>query len=197
MTERVIYTIGHSSQSCEDFVRTLKQHSIDVVADVRSRPYSKFAPQFNRGDLMERLKESGIKYGFFGDALGARVDDASCYSDGRVQYDRLANRSEFKQAISRLRQGAQDYRIALMCSEKEPLECHRAILVSQELAKAGCAVQHIHMDGSIESHEDLLERLLGVVKLPKDDLLHSKDELISAALVKQESEIAHRDEDMA
>lgn len=188
-----IFSIGHSTQPLDRFIALLKQHKIGVVADVRSSPFSRFNPQFNRESISEALRSAGIKYAFFGKELGARADDPSCYVNGRVQYSRLASRKEFRDAIARLLKGAVDHRIALMCAEKEPLDCHRTILVSQELSKAGCEVQHIHHSGSLETHTAALERLLDVTGIPRTDLFKSKEELLGEALEKQESRIAYQE----
>lgn len=186
-----IFSIGHSTQPVDRFIELLKKHNIDVVADVRSSPFSRFNPQFNKDSIASALKKSGIKYAFFGKELGARADDPSCYVKGKVQYDRLAARDEFKHAISRLQKGSIDHRIALMCAEKEPLECHRTILVSQALSQAGWEVTHILYDGSLETHESTLDRLLDITGLPKSDLFKSRDALLAEALSKQESRIAY------
>lgn len=188
-----IYSIGHSTQPEDRFIALLRKHEIEIVADVRSSPFSRFNPQFNRENISDALRSAGLKYVFFGRELGARADDPSCYIDGKVQYARLASRKEFREAISRLLKGAIDFRIALMCAEKEPLECHRTILVSQELSKAGCEVQHIHHDGSLEAHATALERLLDVTGVPKTDLFKSKEDLLGEALAKQESRIAYQE----
>ena len=186
-----IFSIGHSTHPVDHFMDLLKRHGIDVVADVRSSPYSRFNPQFNRQSLADALKQSGIKYAFFGKDLGARADDPSCYLDGRVQYARLAARADFGHAIDRLLAGAEDHRIALMCSEKEPLECHRTILVSQALIDAKCPVTHILHDGTLETHDATLERLLQLVGSSNEDMFSSRSDLMSEALSKQESRIAY------
>lgn len=167
-----------------------------MLADVRSSPFSRFNPQFNRENIAEDLRNSGIKYAFFGRALGARADDPSCYMNGKVQYSRLASRQEFREAIARLLKGAVDHRIALMCAEQEPLDCHRTILVSQELLKAGCEVRHIHHNDSLETHAAALERLLDVTGVPRDDLFKNREELLGEALEKQESRIAYQESGM-
>ena len=193
MNDGGIFSIGHSTHPIDRFIALLKQHEIDVVADVRSSPFSRFNPQFNKDDLAQTLKQSGIKYAFFGNELGARADDPSCYVEGKVQYSRLAARDVFRHAISRLIKGAADHRIALMCAEKEPLDCHRTILVSQALVKAGCEVNHIHSDGSLEPQDAALERLLDLTGVPKSDLFQTKDELLQEALKRQESRIAYQE----
>ena len=193
MKDGAIFSIGHSTQPIDRLVGILKQHQIEVVADVRSSPFSRFNPQFNRESVAEALRGSAIKYLFLGKELGARADDPSCYVNGKVKYSRLAARKEFKEAIARLLKGAIDHRIALMCAEKEPLECHRTILVSQELSKCGCEVRHIHYDGSLETHSAALERLLDMTGVPKTDLFKSWNDLLGEALVIQESRIAYQE----
>mgnify|MGYP001133230141 CR=1 FL=1 len=193
MKDGGIFSIGHSTQPLDRFIALLKQQQIDVVADVRSSPFSRYNPQFNRESISEALRSAGIKYAFFGKELGARADDPSCYVNGKVQYSRLASRKEFKEAVERLLKGAIDYRIALMCAEKEPLDCHRTILVSQELSKGGTEVQHIHHDGSLETHTAALERLLDITGVPTTDLFKSKEELLCEALERQESRIAYQE----
>lgn len=186
-----IFSIGHSTQPVDRFIEVLKKNNINVVADVRSSPFSRFNPQFNKENIASALKTSGIKYAFFGKELGARADDPSCYVKGKVQYARLAARDDFRSAIRRLINGSLDHRIALMCAEKEPLDCHRTILVSQALCESGCDVKHILYDGSLETHEAALDRLLSITGLPKTDLFKSREDLLAEALSKQESRIAY------
>ena len=193
MTDGAILTIGHSNHPLEKFIKLLERHRVSVVADVRSSPFSRFNPQFNKDSLATSLDERGIRYVSMGHQLGARADDPSCYVNGRVQYSRLAKRPEFLDGVERLIRGAKDYRIALMCAEKEPLECHRTLLVTQALAAKGLEVEHIHANGSLERHQDALLRLLDVVGLPREDLFRSKDELLEDALSKQEARIAYQD----
>lgn len=190
----IVLTIGHSNHSMVDFVELLQQHGVTAIADVRSMPYSRFNPQFNRDALDRSLKTHGIKHVFLGRELGARSEDPSCYENGRVQYQRLARTDLFQRGIQRVIRGANNYRIALMCAEKEPLECHRTILVSHTLAELGISIQHILADGRLESHEATMERLLDLLGLPQQDLFFSKDELIAQAMAKQEERIAYVDE---
>lgn len=193
MPDGGIFSIGHSTHPLDRFLGLLKRHDIDAVADVRSMPFSKFNPQFNRDSLVEELNRSNMKYVFLGRELGARTEDSSCHGpDGKVRYDRLAAREDFKLAIDRLIEGARDRRTALMCAEREPLDCHRAILVSQELYRKGCEVGHILDDGSLETHEAALERLLDAERIPCMDLFRSKKELLDEALSRREGRIAYR-----
>jgi uncharacterized protein (DUF488 family) len=190
----LLLTIGHSTHSAEAFLALLRQHQVEAVADVRSSPFSRFNPQFNRDALEQFLKENGILYVFLGKELGARSDDRSCYVLGRVQYGRLAQTPSFQSGLDRVSQGAARYRVALMCAEKEPLECHRTLLVAKELVARGLPVLHIHADGHLETHEAAMERLLAITGLPKEDLFRSKEELLSEALARQEQQVAYVDE---
>lgn len=192
-----VYTIGHSTHGLDAFVALLKQHDITALADVRSAPYSRFNPHFNKDALERSLKSQGIKYVFLGRELGARSDDPACYDGGRVQYTRLARTAAFKSGIQRIERGATDHRVALMCAEKEPLECHRTLLVARALDQGGMDVSHILADGRLESHGDAMLRLLDVVGLPREDLFRSQTELIAEALVRQEDRVAYVDEKLA
>lgn len=197
VTDHPIYTIGHSTHSAEAFLALLRQHQVEAIADVRSSPFSRFNPQFNREALEQCLRTNGIRYVFLGKELGARSEDRSCYLDGRVQYGRLAQTPLFQSGLDRVLQGAAKYRVALMCAEKEPLECHRTLLVSKALVARGQPVLHIHADGHLETHEAALERLLDVTGLPKEDLFRSKEELLAEALARQEQQVAYVDEAQA
>ena len=199
MSEQVspIFTIGHSTHTFEAFVALLKQHGVTALADVRSAPFSRFNPQFNKDALELGLKAQGIKYVFLGRELGARSDDRSCYENGRVQYARLARTDLFHRGIERVLRGAHEHRVALMCAEKEPLECHRTLLVARALDEQGVAVDHILSDGRLEAHRDAMERLLDVTRLPHEDLFRSRQELIAQALARHEDRVAYVDEKLA
>ena len=193
-SQHTVYTIGHSKHMFDDFVSLLKQHIVTALADVRSAPFSRFNPQFNKDALARDLKAHGIKYVFLGRELGARSDDPSCYENGRVQYGRLARTELFKQGIERVINGAGDHRIALMCAEKEPLECHRTLLVARALEEQGVEVAHILGDGRLELHRASMKRLLDVTGLPHEDLFRSRADLIAEALARQEEKVAYVDE---
>lgn len=179
----MIYTIGHSNHPIEHFVSLLQQHGIQALADVRSNPYSRFNPQFNREKLQASLAAAGgIRYVFLGEELGARSKDPACYdAEGRVSYAKLAQTPLFRQGIDRLQTGIQQLRIAIMCAERNPLECHRTILVSRELEKVGIPVTHILHDSTLESNRHALQRLAAELKLAETDLFRSPDELIQDA----------------
>jgi len=186
-----VFTIGHSTHTLERFMALLELHHITAVADVRSKPYSPRNPQFDREGFKKQLLEAGITYVFLGKELGARCEVPSCYEHGRVQYSRLAVTELFRQGLDRVQEGMKKYRLALMCAEKEPLECHRTILVARHLAGRGIAVQHILADGRLENQADLLDRLMRQLGLPESDLFRSHEDVISDAYRIQESRIAY------
>ena len=187
-----VFTIGHSTHPQERFIGLLLKHGMTAVCDVRSKPYSRMNPQFNRDDLEAALLARGIAYRFLGKELGARSDDPDCYVAGKVQYDRLAGTELFKQGLKRVIRGLkEDFRIALMCAEKEPLECHRTILVARHLAALGVLVTHIHADGRLESHHSALGRLTRMLNVPEEDMFHPQEELLADAYRRQEERIAY------
>ena len=188
-----VYTIGHSTHSIERFIALLRQHSVTAVCDVRSRPYSRMNPQFNRESLVKDLREAGIKYVFLGEELGARSEDKSCYRNGQVQYDLLAKSALFRRGIDRIKDGTLKYIVALMCAEKEPLECHRTILVARRLFEEGFPVAHIHADGHVEEHSQAIERLIAMLRLPTADMFRSHDTVVSDAYEYQAEQIAYRE----
>ncbi len=187
----VLYTIGHSTHSTERVIELLRQHGITAVADVRSHPYSRMNPQFNREPLAAWLKDAGIAYVFLGRELGARSGDPGCYVDGRVQYDRLAQTPLFAAGLQRVAQGMASHRLALMCAEKDPLVCHRAILVCRHLIARGIGVQHILEDGRLESHEGALSRLLVELGLSARDFFMNHAEITEEAYARRGQQIAY------
>jgi uncharacterized protein (DUF488 family) len=161
----LVYTLGHSNHPIEKFLGLLQDNAITAVADVRSQPVSRRHPHFNKERLSATLAQQGVAYVFVGAELGARSNDDSCYEGGRVQYQRLAATPLFKQGIDRVLAGAKQFRIALMCAEKEPLDCHRTLLVSRALEKRGVAITHILADGSVENQPQTMKRLIDMVGL--------------------------------
>lgn len=171
-----IHTIGYSGIQMGDFLSHLKQTQCTVVCDVRSFPKSRYRPEFSRSEFKFHLNEAGLKYAFFGEALGARPSDRECYRNGRAEYDLIAKQQVFSDALSRLYRGAKNSGIALVCSEADPIECHRAILVSRHLAKLVPEIRHIHSDGSVESHVDLEDRLIDLYGTAPPPLLRTDEE---------------------
>ncbi len=160
-----LFTIGYSNLEPQLFISFLKEHNVTALADVRSAPYSKYRPNFNKDNLKSTLLNAGIQYVFLGQELGARPQDKSCYIDGKALYENIANTELFFQGIERIIKGSQSYNIALMCAEKDPITCHRAILVCQHLKQFTLEINHILQDGSLESHPQLEDRLLKIHNL--------------------------------
>jgi len=188
---KVLYTIGHSTHPVERFAELLEARGVTAVGDVRSSPYSRFNPQYNREPLQRALKERGMAYVFLGRELGPRSDDPACYVDGKVRYDRLARTELFAQGLRRLRKGMESHRIALLCAEKDPIVCHRMILVCRALRKDPVSVEHILEDGSLESLARSEQRLLQSLKMPQLTLFDDPETLVQRAYDVQGEKIAY------
>lgn len=189
----MLYTIGHSNHEIATFLGLLRQHGVTAVGDVRSHPYSRYVPQYSRDALENALTDAGIAYVFLGKELGARSENPACYHEGKVQFDRLAQEPIFAEGIGRVVQGMQRHRIALMCAEKDPLDCHRALLVARKLFESGVPVSHIHADGALESQQAMESRLLAACKLPEADLFTSREEFVADAYRIRSEQIAYQD----
>ena len=187
-----VYTIGHSTHPIEQFLALLATHHIAAIADVRSAPFSRRHPQFTRSQLERSLHNAGIAYHFLGRELGARTEDPSCYTDGKVQYERIAQTAIFQQGIERLIQIiAEPAPVAILCAEKDPLQCHRTILVSRHLAARGVPISHIHADASLEQHEHLMQRLITQLRIPPEDMFRSAADVLDDAYRIQGARIAY------
>ena len=169
-----VFTIGHSTHLINVFVDLLRRHGVTALADVRSAPYSRFNPQYNREALERALETHGINYVYLGQELGGRPEHPALYLNGQVQYEWVAKTEAFQFGIARLVHGAEEFTIAMMCAEQEPAACHRARLVAPALVRAGIVVQHILADGVIESHEAVMQRLAESVEIPQQDLFGSR-----------------------
>lgn len=205
-TQHPVFTVGHSNHSLDAFLELLRAHGIDEVADVRSSPYSRYTPHFSHGVLSATLDGVGITYAFLGGELGGRPRDRSCYdAEGRVRYDLVAESDEFDDGIRQIIHGADERRIVLMCSEKEPLDCHRTLLVARALVDREVAVAHIHADGSLEEHAAAMDRLVSLHKLSPVQQIdmfaiegadnggapRSRDDLIADAMARQAAKVAY------
>jgi uncharacterized protein (DUF488 family) len=134
----------------------LRGQRIDVLVDIRSQPYSRYAPQFNSAALKEALVLRGVRYLVMGRELGGRPDGAEFYdAQGHVVYSQVEQAPFFLEGIARLETGMQKYRVALMCSEEDPAHCHRHLLVARVLVARGVPVQHIRGDGRLQTETDL------------------------------------------
>jgi uncharacterized protein (DUF488 family) len=170
-----LLTIGHSDHTGAAFIELLLRHGVTAVADVRSRPYSRMYPHFSHQPLKAALAQAGIDYAFLGRELGARPGDPACYERGTALYSRIAATAAFAKGLERLRKGTERYRIALLCVEKDPIVCHRAILVCRHVRQFELTIRHILPDGSLEAHATVEERLLALHQLDQPTLFDSAD----------------------
>lgn len=170
-----LFTVGHSIYEIDDFVKLLQNNNINTIVDVRSTPYSKFAPQYNKELLKQYLKQNAICYIYMGDTLGARYEDKNLLFDGgKVNFKKVQETKNFQDGIVRLERGIEKgYNISLMCSEKEAFDCHRFGLVSEFLSKISINVNHIYPD-KIVPHKELEQKLLKKYerKIPIVDLFN-------------------------
>lgn len=190
-----IYTIGHSNHPVEQFTQLLHQHGVTAIADVRSTPWSRFHTQFNQEALKPLLKEQKIHYVYLGEELGARRNERAAYQQGKIQFDLIPQLPLFQRGIQRLLQGANKLKIALLCAEADPIECHRAILVTRHLQKEQ-NILHICKDGTTISQQQLEEQLLSRHKLGID-LFNGPEQLptlIETAYQLQAEQIAYQEE---
>ena len=185
-----VFTIGHSTLSFDTFVSALRVNEVNAVADVRSAPFSRFNPMFNRDPLKRELKIRGIHYVFLGKELGGRPVDPACYENGRANYTRMAQTDLFMAGLDRVIQGSISHRIALMCAEGDPLHCHRTLLIARALAERNLPVAHIERNGQSTSHADIEVRLIRTVGL-SDNLLRSRDEVLAEAYDLQAKRVAY------
>jgi uncharacterized protein (DUF488 family) len=153
MSRPTVYSIGHSNHSIDALLDLLLPHGIEILLDVRSAPYSRYSPHFNKRSLQAHLTEAGIEYRFAGESLGGRPDDERCYDDaGQVDYARIALQPGYREGIHRLVEIAAFRPVAMMCSEEDPGECHRHKLIADTLIREHLAdVLHIRGDGAIEA----------------------------------------------
>jgi uncharacterized protein (DUF488 family) len=188
-----LFTIGHSDHKMFDFLRLLRSHGITALVDVRSHPVSRFHPQFNKKILAADLKKAKIAYVFLGRELGARRVESSCYVEGRAEHERIAALPIFQEGLRRIREGIRRYRVALMCAERDPLDCHRGILVCRHLRNEGISIQHIREDGSLEPQRAFEKRLVDGLKLEPElfDGGQEFDQLLEKAFDTQGKKIAY------
>jgi len=164
-----LFTIGHSNRPQEEFIELLIQNHVDAVCDVRSSPFSKYNPQYNREILKKALKKNGIDYVFLGRELGARPDNPACYADGRAEYHLIAHTDLFREGLKRVQVALKKgFRPALMCAEKDPLTCHRAILICRNLDSSDLEIVHIIDEHLNETHRAMENRMVKTLKILPD-----------------------------
>ena len=152
---KTLYTIGHSNHGMEHFLGLLRRQAIVTLVDVRSQPYSRWAPQFRKDRLADSLEQCGIAYAFFGRELGGRPQSKRYYDEtGEVDYVRRAQAPDFRRGIEWLEEHAGNGRTAVMCAEEDPGRCHRRLLITPVLQEKGVVVMHIRGDGRLQSEEE-------------------------------------------
>jgi uncharacterized protein (DUF488 family) len=186
-----LLTIGHSNLPADRFAAMLKSAGVTAVADVRSVPFSRWCPWFSGKPLAERLAREGIAYVALGDALGGRPRDPTLYRDGVADYEAMAATPAFRGGLDRVVDATQRHRVCLMCAEREPLDCHRCLLVGRALADRGLAPGHILADGSIEPHAATEQRLLALSG-GEDDLFRGPASRLADAYRRRSRAIAAR-----
>ena len=154
-------TIGHSNHSLERFVELVHGAGIDLIVDVRSSPYSRYNPHFNREALAKSLSDAGVDYAFFGAELGGRPSDPDHFTCSTADYEKMAEAGSFRRAMGQTVEFTRDRRIALMCAERDPIDCHRCLLVARAAHEFGAEVGHVLASGEVKPHEWIEERLLG------------------------------------
>jgi uncharacterized protein (DUF488 family) len=187
-----LFSIGHSNIPAERFVGMLHAAAVEAIADVRSTPASRRFPWFAGKNLAARLEQQGMHYFAFGNALGGRPRDSALYRDGIADYEAMAKHGEFVAGLDRLLAVSTRHRLCLMCAEREPLDCHRCLLVARALTERGLAVGHILHDGSIEPHAITEERLLAGDKAGADLFLTGQSERLAAAYRRRARAVAYR-----
>lgn len=169
-----VYTVGYGTRDIDSFIGVLRRYDIAYLIDVRSRPYSRYKPDFSKEPLEERLREAGIRYVYMGDSLGGLPIDRTCYDENdRVDYAKVAERDFYLSGIERLAKAqSQGLTVTIMCSEGKPENCHRSKLIGKTLARRGMPVAHIDENDQLISQDDVLLRLTdGQPSLFGDEML--------------------------
>ena len=198
MNQPVIYSIGHSNHTKERFVALLQQHRLRHLTDVRGHPYSRHVPQFNAPNIRQELRQAGLTYRLRGQELGGRPEPGQpeLYGpDRRANYNRMAQTAQFKAGITELIESADPADTVIMCTEADPLKCHRTLLVAHQLQQFDISVAHILADGSVISHADLMVKLIN--QFHETASRHRPDQppdqqLVQAAVDLQAARVAYR-----
>jgi uncharacterized protein (DUF488 family) len=187
-----LFSIGHSNIAAERFLALLRDVGVDTIADVRSTPFSRRFPWFSGKTLAATLTQHGMTYLAYGDALGGRPRDAALYRDGVADYEAMARQPHFQAGLDRLLTDATRLRVCLMCAEREPLDCHRCLLVARSLAERGLTIGHILHDGTVEPHAATEQRLLALTGASDDLFVTGQDERLAAAYRRRARAAAYR-----
>jgi uncharacterized protein (DUF488 family) len=187
-----LLTIGHSNIPAERFVELLAGAGVTEIVDVRSVLFSRRFPWFSGKRLAERLAQTGITYRAMGDALGGRPSDPALYCEGVADYEAMAARPAFRTGLDEVSTEMRHRRVCLMCAEREPLDCHRCLLVARALAGRGVTIGHVLLDGTIEPHTTTEERLLALAGRQGGDLFHDRAGRLADAYRRRARAVAAR-----
>jgi len=187
-----LFSIGHSNIPAARFIALLRDTGVEAMADVRSTPFSRRFPWFSGKNLAATLAQHGLAYLAYGDALGGRPRDAALYRDGVADYEAMARSPEFQMGLDRLLADAARARVCLMCAEREPLDCHRCLLVARALAERGLTIGHILHDGTVEPHAATEQRLLALTGAGDDLFVTGQDERLASAYRHRARAVAYR-----
>lgn len=185
-----VLSIGHSTLDYEQFAARLNAAGVTAIADVRTSPFSRNFAHFNRDLLKDALARDGIAYVFLGKELGGRPKGDEYYTNGIVDYEKMAKSDMFRKGLERVEQGARKYRIAMMCSERSPLDCHRCLLVGRALAERGVTVRHLLPDGETLAQPEIEEQLLAMAGKHHDDMFASPAERLNDAYRERARKVA-------
>lgn len=198
--KNVLYTIGHSNHTIERFIKLLKQHEINCVVDVRSNPYSRYNEQFNRENIKIQLNQNGIYYIFMGEEFGARRKEKELYTiDGYLDFEKTVKSSKFLNGVERIKEGLKrNFNIAIMCTEKNPIDCHRNIMIAKYFYDIGYEVKNILENGEIVEQQEINRQLVDnyfpdrnqISFLPEKNL-DNYDELVKKAYKLKNKEIGY------
>jgi uncharacterized protein (DUF488 family) len=191
LVTQTILTIGHSNHALDAFLRLLKATGVTAIADVRSSPYSRRLPQYNRHEIKASLRQEGIDYRFYGKELGGRPSDPALYVEGTADYEAMARTESFQEGIEKVLGGSRKHRLALMCSEHDPLDCHRCLLVGRALAENGASVSHLLANGRTQSQREIEDRLLKLARTENDDFFVPSADRLSAAYRERSRRVAY------
>lgn len=189
-----ILSIGHSNLPYEEFAARLFQAGVTALADVRTAPNSRYNPHYNRDGLKAALAADGIAYVFMGKELGGRPQEAVRFTDGVADYEKMARAPSFREGLERLIQGSRTYRIAMMCSERNPLDCHRCLLVGRALKQTGVRVEHILDRATHVTQDDIEAQLMALSHKFNTDMFADDAQLLNDAYRERARRVAYSEQ---
>ncbi len=195
---KIIYTVGYAGHDRDSLLALFRGHGISAVADIRTFKRSSYWTAFDSDSFGPFLRENGIAYVFLGDVMGGKPQIPDLYPDGQLDYELMAQMPEFKSGIGRLVSGAEKYRICLMCAEKDPLDCHRTLLIAPALKDAGFDLRHL-VEGRVENQSETDARMVKINGGDVPDLFAAAapdpDADVKLALAKQIKRVAPKADD--